>query len=124
MKIHSVSSANQFTQLKERQGDIKERQGGGQNEFQNMLDQKKKDESSKDEAVEVDEDKVEKAIEQFAADELTQGLQASAVGHGPGLKVVLKDGSGAVVRQLTGEEFLKLRQTVSSKSGKILDQKL
>ena len=43
----------------------------------------------------------------------TAGLSASMSGQGPGLKVVLKDGSGAVIRQPTGEEFLKLREAAT-----------
>ena len=47
-------------------------------------------------------------------------------GRGPGLKVILKDSQGGIVRQLSGEEFLRLRQGSSTEPrmrGKILDQK-
>lgn len=72
--------------------------------------------------------KLDQAIESFQSDLQTQanGLNASIEGNGPGLKVVLKDGTGGLVRQFSGEEFLKLRQAVSKEgrvSGKILDQK-
>lgn len=71
---------------------------------------------------------LELAIQQFATDRQSRenGLQADLVGQGPGLKVVLKDGTGAVIRQFTGEEFVKLREAVASDTprGKILDQKL
>ncbi|MBI2712290.1 MAG: hypothetical protein HYX41_05455 [Bdellovibrio sp.] len=75
-----------------------------------------------------DED-VGKAVHDFLTDKQTQanGLSATIDGHGPGLKVVLRDGNGIVVRQLSGQEFLKLRRSVSKEapvSGKILDQKL
>ena len=55
-----------------------------------------------------------------------QGLTAQAEGRGPGLRVVLKDGTGAVVRQFTGQEFLELRQAASQDfrgRGKLLDKK-
>ena len=58
---------------------------------------------------------------------LGSGLRASLTGVGPGLKVVLRDPQGMTVRQLTGAEFLKLRENASSgprSKGKILDHKL
>lgn len=76
--------------------------------------------------LEVTETHVREAIHQFSHDLETQraGLQAEVAGQGPGLVVVLKDGRGAFLRQMSGEEFLKLRQTLTGKSGKILDRKL
>lgn len=67
-----------------------------------------------------------------ALDEFTQnqnvasnGLQAEVAGQGPGLRVTLKDGRGAVVRQFTGEEFLRLREAASgAPRGRLLDKKL
>ena len=69
------------------------------------------------------------AIEVFSEDKQAQesGLMVTMEGQGPGLRVLLKDGSGAVIRQMTGDEFVKLRETVSKdphSRGKILDQKL
>lgn len=75
------------------------------------------------------EEKVKNAIASFAEDTQTQaaGLSVSAEGQGVGLKVVLKDRAGQVLRAMSGEEFLRLR-TRSGKDtqarGKILDQKL
>ncbi len=71
---------------------------------------------------------VEKAVGSFADDAQARasGLSVIAEGTGPGLKVVLKDASGSVVRQFTGQEFLELRKGASKDSrarGKILDQK-
>ncbi|MEO5968645.1 MAG: hypothetical protein ABIQ95_01855 [Bdellovibrionia bacterium] len=76
-----------------------------------------------------DKKKIDEAIDAFQTDPQAQenGLKASLSGNGPGLKVVLKDGQGSIVRQFTGEEFLRLRQSVSKDDricGKILDQKL
>ncbi len=86
-------------------------------------------EKDQDSSKEASSAKVGKAVQDFQADALAQanGLSASMEGAGPGLRVVLKDGGGVVVRQLTGEEFLKLRQATSKDQksrGKILDQKL
>ena len=72
---------------------------------------------------------VSSAIESFTEDKNARenGLIVTMQGQGPGLRVLLKDGSGAVIRQMTGEEFVKLRETVSNDPkarGKILDQKL
>jgi len=77
----------------------------------------------------VTDETVGTAIESFKFDPVAQasGLSAELNGQGPGLKVILKDGSGAILRQMSGEDFLRLREAVSkngSKSGKILDQKL
>ena len=81
------------------------------------------------EEIEVTDENVAKAIDEFSSDEQAKihGLKATRKGSGPSLEVILTDGSGTVVRQLTGEEFLRLRSTVSlgtAGSGKILDQKL
>lgn len=67
-------------------------------------------------------------VEKFKDDPaaLTHGLNAQVQGTGPGLRVTLRDGYGAVVRQFTGEEFLKLRESAVQGvgRGKILDKKL
>ncbi len=52
------------------------------------------------------------------------GLIPEVQGTGPGLRVTLKDGRGAVVRQFTGEEFLRLREAATGNRGKLLDKKL
>ena len=77
----------------------------------------------------VDADQMNEAIGSFQNDSQAQanGLNAAVEGNGPGLKVVLRGGDGSVVRQFTGEEFLKLREAVSKDGrsrGKILDRKL
>ena len=70
-----------------------------------------------------------KALESFQIELETQakGLQASLEGQGPGLKVILKGDDGRIVRQFSGEEFLRMRELSVMESrirGKILDQKL
>ena len=79
--------------------------------------------------MEVTDETVAHAIDAFQADAQTQssGITADQFGEGPGLKVVFKDAKGQVLKQLSGEEFLKLREKVSSElkaPGKILDQKV
>ena len=68
---------------------------------------------------------VEKAVQDFEKEAQSQqhGLHASIT---PGLRVVLSDVNGNVIRQLGAQEFLKLRQIGSGDSrgrGKLLDQK-
>jgi hypothetical protein len=99
--------------------------------FQQYLEDRQKDDSQNDqEKKDPSQQEVEQAIQQFAADRIAreQGLQANLVGQGPGLKVVLKDGTGAVIRQFTGDEFVKMREAVSQSNGpgrgSLLDQKL
>lgn len=125
MKITALTDALNILNRVRESGDGKSRQQGQQKE------QKKDQESSdgQESFEEVSAEKVGQAIESFQKDASTQahGLTASAVGNGPGLRVVLKDGSGAIVRQLTGQEFLELRKAASKDGrtrGKILDQKL
>ncbi len=107
------------TRSAEKSGD---QNSGGSNSYQR---QPKKDE--KDSEFEATLEDVDAAIEKFSGDEtlIANGLTAESVGAGPGLKVVLKDASGGVLRSVSGEEFLKLREAANAgrKSGRILDQK-
>lgn len=73
--------------------------------------------------------KLDRALDGFRAEQAAfkNGLEASVAGTGPGLKVVLRDRAGNVVREMEGQEFLRLRDAGSGDSrgrGKILDQKL
>jgi hypothetical protein len=72
---------------------------------------------------------IEEIAENFSEDPTPQaiGLSAQTQGQGPGLKVVLKDPNGGVIRHFTGDEFLKLRESLLHETqvrGKILDQKI
>lgn len=101
----------------------KQNGGGGGNAYeQNKKDQEKKQE------FEATIENVQKAIDEFTANQTNQdhGISATQEGNGPGLRVTLKDASGGVLRSVSGEEFLKLREAISSgsKSGRILDQKV
>ena len=102
------------------------------NTFKIKKQAKNSDEARDPEVIDVTNNKVLDAIEGFKRDiDADQnGLNAVPQGHGPGLRVLLKDGKGTVIRQWTGEEFLKLREAAGQSqekepgSGKILDQKL
>jgi uncharacterized FlaG/YvyC family protein len=71
---------------------------------------------------------VEKAVSDFETDAQSQqhGLKASISGTSPGLRVVLSDVNGNVIRQFEAQEFMRLRSTGARDSrgrGKLLDQK-
>lgn len=104
----------------------KDKQGGGQGAYERQ--QKKKDQGEAEEFEHiVDDETVQAALSAFADDSVnkTNGISASVEGQGPGLKVILKDAGGGVLRAVSGEEFLKLREAVTQgkRSGRILDQK-
>lgn len=95
----------------------------------NREEQQKKDESGSDArsfSAVLNEDTVGTAVEAFAHDSevLASGLNAAVEGQGPGLRVTLKDGRGAILRQFTGEEFVRLREAAAGPRGKLLDKKL
>jgi hypothetical protein len=71
--------------------------------------------------------KLNELVDSYRSDLQAQGLDASVEGVGPGLKVVLRDSSGGLIRQFTSREFLRLRTSSAKENrnrGKILDQKL
>ena len=78
---------------------------------------------------ELEQETLSQAVESFQAENASQGsgLNAAIIGDGPGLRVVLKDPEGALIKQFTGEEFLRLRHATQHGPqcrGKILDHKL
>ncbi len=96
----------------------------GRDQYSRQQKQEGDEESSPEEK----KHKMEQALQSFKDDPQTQanGISAETEGNGPGLKVVVKDSSGSVIRHFTGEEFLKLREAVSQDKkgrGRILDQK-
>ncbi len=123
VKINPVTNTVQFLDV------VKEsRDGKNQSGHQKQEQQDKQQEENKNDDIGSFEE-VQAAVKAFHSDMQTQanGLSAAVEGSGPGLRVVLKDGSSAVIRQFTGEEFLKLREAVGKDikaRGKILDQKL
>ncbi len=95
--------------------------------------EKRKNESDAKDPNEPDSEKeyASEAELQAAVGEFTQEagaaapeLQTQVSGQGPGLRVVLRDGRGAIVRQFTGEEFLRLREAAAGGRGNLLDKKL
>lgn len=118
------AAVESLNQLREKRDGSRQQQGG-------QTGQEKKQQDSGEQELSSDEmkEKLTSAVESFSSDAQAKanGLSASlAENAGPGLKIVLKDISGNVVRQFTGEEFLKLRGTSAGtfpKRGKILDQK-
>ena len=80
---------------------------------------------SADVALELIQQEIE-SLDREATEE-GHGVHAEQSGVGPGLRVTLKGKEGQVLRQLSGQEFLKLRQekqlAKSSKRGRLLDQK-
>ncbi len=128
MKIQSLTTGSIGYSRKVR--DKSDGQSPGQQSPEQNSDQSNQDHAKEQETQdEITLEKLEQAVEAFQCDHQTHtnGLSASVSGAGPGLKVILKDVSGGVVRQLTGEEFLRLGETASREGkirGKILDQKL
>jgi len=136
MKIYSLTTGvvgystriwdSQHEQAVKEKGEKQD--SGSQNQSNQEQPQDKPDGGLKSQEPVKAED-IENAIEAFQADQQTQanGLNASVIGTGPGLRVILKDESGSIVRKLTGEEFIRLRESSFRDSrirGKILDQKL
>lgn len=116
---------------------VLDKQGGGESPQGHSQNQKRKDQETSPSMEQPQEgietapsgEQVDQAVEAFQHEMENQanGLSASVEGTGPGLKVVLKDESGSVVRQFSGDEFVKMRKTATKDGrvrGKILDQKL
>ena len=133
MKIGPLTNLITYPQL------VREKQDGNNSGAEYFKENSKKkskqgdagaqDSSAEDESTLVTDQNISQAITEFLADKqtLANGLSAVVDGHGPGLKVVLKDQNGEIIRQLSGEEFLRLQRAVSKVAplpGKILDQKL
>lgn len=125
MKVNSVgTNLSYLSRIQDAKSDPDGR--SRQQDQQPKRDEKEKKEFS--EELEQSEKNLESALESFRKDEHTraQGLSVTTSGAGPGLKVVLKDTNGAVVRQFTGEEFVRLRAAAphdGKARGKLLDRK-
>ncbi len=120
MKVNPLWDAFRF---------VSSAQGGGNPQQKKKQQDNRQGREKSEEIIEVTEESVASAVDAFGADVANQahGLSASIEGQGPALRVLLKDGSGALIRQFTGDEFLRLRDAVSKDgraSGRILDQKL
>jgi hypothetical protein len=123
MKIQRLTDAiRNFTRVEER-----DNPSGGGNQQHPHRDPDK--DQAPSEPIVVEDATVSAAVEAFQKDAQTQAAHLTAVvnGRGPGLRVVLKDPNGTVVRQFTAREFLEMRQATRTDGrirGKILDQKL
>ncbi len=121
MRVVSLSETfRPFNQVREKA----DADGNSRNQHQEQNQKRQEREEHEASAKDVDQ-----AIQSFDGDARNRalGLKAVREGTGPGLRVVLKDGYGAVVRQFTGEEFLRVREAASLDGkgrGRILDQKL
>src|SRR5690242_12183669 len=116
MKIRSIGVAGYPVPVREKP-ERQHHSGDQSKNQQNPQDGQSSDEGSEPEF----QEKLEEAVQAFAADSQAQasGLKASVTGVGPGLKVVLTDQSGGIVRQLSREEFMKLRETTAAGDVKI-----
>ena len=116
MKIQSWSGVSYLHEMKRQDAD---RDADGR-ASQEKRDPKKEPEKEPEfEAVMTEAEQLEKDPQ---TSEL--GIKASIDGQGPGLRVTLRDGSGAIVRQLSGEEFMKTRLNSGiTGRGKLLDRK-
>jgi hypothetical protein len=122
LKINPVSDALRYLAQVQKKDD-------GQSRQQKQEKNPKKDQNAEEpDFAEISDEAVSAAIDAFGGDTraTSSGLSVVSAGSGPGLRVILKDGSGAVVRQFTGEEFIRLREAVADgrANGKILDRKL
>ncbi|MFL5815721.1 MAG: hypothetical protein ACJ763_19285 [Bdellovibrionia bacterium] len=110
------------------QEDARADRDGGNGRDQYTRQQKKEGEGEGKSSPEDQKKKMEQALQSFKDDPqtLASGISAEAEGSGPGLRVIVKDSSGSVIRQFTGDEFMKLREAVSQDKnarGRLLDQK-
>src|ERR1700679_1939302 len=107
MKITGIPEFFRFTNRVQEKHDGQSAGGQGNPQQERQSPEEKEREASPEE--------VGQAVALFANDAKAReaGLKAESIGSGPGLKVVLRDGQGAVVRQFTGAEFLKLREAAS-----------
>jgi hypothetical protein len=103
---------------------------GGSSQQHHSGHQKKGPGYESDDSPAVTEEQIKAAVEAFGVDEqaAAAGLHVDQIGSGPGLRVILRDVSGNVVRQFSGTEFVKLREVSGGRTlhapGKILDRKL
>lgn len=134
VKIQALNDALRFvTQVRSKPEDRNEDQRQGSKKDRDREKQDSDAPGLRRELGDLTDDKVDAAVRDFVEDSQAQanGLSASTVGHGHGLRVILKGADGVVVRQFTGEEFVRMREAVGKASGKaapargkILDQKL
>jgi hypothetical protein len=136
VKISAITGAMKFLDSVRERRDRQEGGGGGADPGSSGRGGTKGDESPAGDSDTHAREKtpsfeeIRQAIEDFKKDALASknGLTALLTGEGTDARVTLQDDQGNHIRQLTGEEFLRLRAAGSSQTerprGKILDQKL
>ena len=87
------------------------------------------EQNSEQETAGQDPEVLRQAVDAFHADAANRssGITAKIEGVSPGLIVTVSDANGRRLRQFSGAEFLRLRDSAASDTqhrGKILDQKL
>ncbi len=126
MKIYGPSELFRYVDRVQARGDGDHAQGQqGENQRQSQEGHT----DGKNGEDEITQENLDAAIVAFDSDQQAKanGLHAERTGTGPGLRVVLRDHNGDVLRQYTGGEFLKLRDNASrdfKSRGKLLDRKL
>lgn len=112
--------------LKRKEPAVKDESSGQQNQQRQQEQQGSDQERSEDQKA-ADRASVEKAVNDLrAADDFSlTGMKVEAFNTKEGLRVRLTHASGATIKVMSAEEFLKLRDATvgSSAPGKILDQK-
>ena len=133
-----VTAANTI-RVPETKSQERDASGGGHGAGSGEFEQKRQaaENANKDDAesgdqsnsLPVTEEDVRQAIGQFQTqlerDHLS-AVHAEAEGTGPGLRVLLKDSEGKLLKAMTGTEFVKMREhdvVEPPKKGKILDRK-
>ena len=131
MRVNPLSGANRFLEIvRGKHGDDPHPENP-QHHQQNPEKREGEPESGAkaSESPLIDEKTIGAAVESVSRDvqALANGLSVEQTGHGPGLRVLLKDREGEVIRKYSGEEFLSLRHFSAldiHARGKILDKKL
>lgn len=129
MKINRLGSAlSSLAPLRTRDSQREKNSSGHQQNSDQDGPDERATEDSQDLNQSFDEKELRAAIESFGREPIGQssGLHAEADGEGPGLRVLLKDVTGTTIRQMTGDEFVKLREATRIEPngrGHLLDQK-
>ena len=123
MKIQSLLSSVGYREVLRQRDAVGDESPKRQNEQQSAGDEKEKE----NEAKLLSFDAVAEELTHFSEENAANlaGISTSIEGNGPGLTVTLKDGKGAVVRQLTGQEFMEMRVSARGVGrGQLIDKKL
>lgn len=123
VRINSLGGLTGMDQVREQRESNSDRDADGRRHDQG--EKKKKDEPT----YAATQEQIEQAAREMERDEQTKasGIHVDVEGQGPGLRVTLKDAGGAVLRKMSGDEFVQLRESArdgAPKRGRLLDRKL